>query len=252
MCRLSQKRSLSENITIEILGLWDASCPPAHPNPCTDKIPGVKTVRHALALDGSTPPHFYHGHPDTDVQEVWFAGNHADICRGTMRHTGLGTITLHWMIRQCFISETGIQFESERLSSVHMDKALLWPTVLPYNLPQNDRPEEVSAAWDKERTMCMKPMKPAPLMNRILALTRFIRLIRSRLRKPQEMPTLNNGRLQVHYTVRIREEHLPEYEAILRLPGVAALALTEGSVNVQWVYWDDNEHDTHDGSLGKS
>jgi len=243
------KRYLSEDISIEFMGLWDASCPRTHPHPCTNQIPGVKTVRHALALDGTTVPHFYEGHPETDVQEVWFAGNHIDICGGISKDAGLGTIALRWMIRQCFLSKSEIQFDTERLPQIHMDKTILWPTVLPYHLPESDRFEEFDSAWAKEQRACLKPMKQASPMKRNPTIMPFISFIRSRLRKPQEIPALKTGRLQVHYTVRMREEHLPEYEAILRFPGVAEIALTEGSVGVQWVYWDNDESDTHDDSL---
>jgi hypothetical protein len=56
--------------------------------------------------------------PDTDVEEVFFAGAHCDVGGGSVqngqRHS-LARIPLRWMIRECFIVESGIIFDAHML-----------------------------------------------------------------------------------------------------------------------------------------
>lgn len=60
-----------------------------------------------------------------DVQEVWFAGCHADVGGGshsTRRNRSLSSIPLRWMIKECILAKTGIQFDLEYLKeSVDFD-----------------------------------------------------------------------------------------------------------------------------------
>ncbi|KLO20166.1 hypothetical protein SCHPADRAFT_32706 [Schizopora paradoxa] len=69
----------------------------------------------------------------TNVLEVWFAGCHTDVGGGSVpnktRHS-LARIPLRWMIRECFETNCGIQFEAERLHSIGMDPRTLYPRVL--------------------------------------------------------------------------------------------------------------------------
>ncbi|KAL0575790.1 hypothetical protein V5O48_006188 [Marasmius crinis-equi] len=82
------------------------------------------------------------GVPDANVEEVWFAGCHRDVGGGAVpnntRHS-LARIPLRWMIRQCFLLNTGISFHREMLKCVGMDPATLYPHVEP-------RPPAQSAA----------------------------------------------------------------------------------------------------------
>ncbi|KAI5116432.1 hypothetical protein M0805_000211 [Coniferiporia weirii] len=71
----------------------------------------------------------------TDALEVWFAGCHCDIGGGSVpndtRHS-LARITLRWMIRECFLTNTGIQFEADKLRDIAgIDPANLYPIVKP-------------------------------------------------------------------------------------------------------------------------
>ncbi|KAF9258241.1 hypothetical protein L218DRAFT_877561 [Marasmius fiardii PR-910] len=68
----------------------------------------------------------------TDVEEVWFAGCHADVGGGSVSNetrNSLARIPLRWMIRQCFLLNTGIMFHREMLRLVGMDPSSLYPHV---------------------------------------------------------------------------------------------------------------------------
>ncbi|CAN6664787.1 hypothetical protein TRVA0_036S00716 [Trichomonascus vanleenenianus] len=69
-------------------------------------------------------------HPDTDVEEVWFAGCHCDVGGGSelnnVRHK-LSRIPLRWMIRQCFERNTGIIFDTTALAETGLDVHSVWP-----------------------------------------------------------------------------------------------------------------------------
>ncbi|KAK0485468.1 hypothetical protein EDD18DRAFT_1026076, partial [Armillaria luteobubalina] len=43
----------------------------------------------------------------------------------------LSRIPLRWMVRECFKAETGILFDSERLRLTGLDRATLYPSVMP-------------------------------------------------------------------------------------------------------------------------
>jgi len=69
---------------------------------------------------------------ETDVQEVWFAGAHCDVGGGSVPNetaNNLARIPLRWMIRQCFLTETGILFHSAEIDDLGVSPASLWPTV---------------------------------------------------------------------------------------------------------------------------
>ncbi|KAI0688127.1 hypothetical protein BC835DRAFT_1408164 [Cytidiella melzeri] len=69
---------------------------------------------------------------ETDVLEVWFVGCHCDVGGGSVpndtRHN-LARIPLRWMIRQCFLANTGIRFYAELLRSIGIEPASLYPVV---------------------------------------------------------------------------------------------------------------------------
>ncbi|KAI0319543.1 hypothetical protein OF83DRAFT_1170095, partial [Amylostereum chailletii] len=105
-----------------------------------------------------TDPHHYHHHPgrhgrmpkthssrhferqfddgdwETDVLEVYFAGCHCDVGGGSVsnetRHS-LARIPLRWMIRQCFLAGTGIQFHRSCFVKVGIHPDHLYPFVRP-------------------------------------------------------------------------------------------------------------------------
>ncbi|KAJ3746884.1 hypothetical protein EV360DRAFT_1697, partial [Lentinula raphanica] len=77
----------------------------------------------------------------TDVQEVWFAGCHCDVGGGSVKNStrhSLARISLRWMIRECFKSNTGIMFNSQRLKSAGLDPSTLYPFVTPRLQPLSD------------------------------------------------------------------------------------------------------------------
>ncbi|KDQ57349.1 hypothetical protein JAAARDRAFT_157565 [Jaapia argillacea MUCL 33604] len=75
---------------------------------------------------------YSHHSLETDVLEVWFAGAHCDVGGGSVlngtRHS-LARIPLRWMIRQCFLCNTGIMFHADQLYSVGLDPTSLYPTI---------------------------------------------------------------------------------------------------------------------------
>jgi len=92
----------------------------------------------------------------TDVEEVWFAGCHCDIGGGSVDN---GTkpctarITLRWMIRECFKSNSGILFNTEGMKKIGLDPATLYPVVLP-------RPPAISVDSDPSLFISPVPKKP--------------------------------------------------------------------------------------------
>ncbi|KAI4517926.1 hypothetical protein K525DRAFT_242848 [Schizophyllum commune Loenen D] len=76
----------------------------------------------------------------TDVQEVWFSGCHCDVGGGAVRNDerySLARIPLRWMIRQCFMLNTGILFYRDLLPRVGLDPATLYPEIQPRPPPLN-------------------------------------------------------------------------------------------------------------------
>ena len=94
----------------------------------------------------------------TDALEVWFAGCHCDIGGGSVqngtRHT-LARIPLRWMIRQCFLTNTGIIFDKDMLKSVMgIDADTLYPKV-------RDRPARLPATQDS--SLAERVRQPLPV-----------------------------------------------------------------------------------------
>jgi hypothetical protein len=58
----------------------------------------------------------------------------ADVGGGSVENTNprnLARIPLRWMIRECFKTNTGIMFDSQKIRDLGIDPATLWPEVLP-------------------------------------------------------------------------------------------------------------------------
>jgi hypothetical protein len=67
---------------------------------------------------------------ETDAQEVWFMGAHADVGGGAVNNESrhmLSRIPLRWMIRQCFDCDTGILFKTAVLAEQGLDVMNMWP-----------------------------------------------------------------------------------------------------------------------------
>jgi len=103
------KKTFSRPVAIHFLGLWDTVTsfgnvwsPIRWPN--TTNNPGVRSVRHAIALDERRA--FFRQNrwaqgdatPQQDVKERWFVGVHCDVGGGyCMAESALWTVTLEWM-----------------------------------------------------------------------------------------------------------------------------------------------------------
>ncbi|CAE6489699.1 unnamed protein product [Rhizoctonia solani] len=88
------------------------------------------------------------GH-QTDVKEVWFAGAHCDVGGGSVPNdtvNNLARIPLRWMIRECFLNNTGILFHSAELEEIGLSPASLWPTVkIPTPVSDGHKPQATDA-----------------------------------------------------------------------------------------------------------
>ncbi|KAF8435755.1 hypothetical protein L210DRAFT_3484163 [Boletus edulis BED1] len=70
---------------------------------------------------------------ETNVEEVWFAGVHCDVGGGSVPNgtrNSLARIPLRWMIRQCFLANTGIMFHRSMFKQIGMDPTSLYPHVV--------------------------------------------------------------------------------------------------------------------------
>lgn len=70
----------------------------------------------------------------TDVEEVWFSGCHGDVGGGYVRNDErfcLARIPLRWMIRECFATNTGIQFHSVQLKQMGLNPISLYHKLIP-------------------------------------------------------------------------------------------------------------------------
>jgi len=68
----------------------------------------------------------------TNIYEVWFMGCHCDVGGGAVANgtrNALARIPLRWMVRQCFLANTGIMFHGERLKTIGLDPSSLYPIV---------------------------------------------------------------------------------------------------------------------------
>ncbi|KAG9074894.1 hypothetical protein FRC06_010400, partial [Ceratobasidium sp. 370] len=84
---------------------------------------------HRNGHDFASPEERQH---QTNVKEVWFAGAHCDVGGGSVPNetaNSLARIPLRWMIRECFINNTGILFHSAELDELGISPASLWPVV---------------------------------------------------------------------------------------------------------------------------
>ncbi|KAF8594073.1 hypothetical protein BDV93DRAFT_535126 [Ceratobasidium sp. AG-I] len=90
---------------------------------------GKKDTSHHHGHDWSATADKAH---QTDVKEVWFSGAHCDVGGGSVPNetpNNLARIPLRWMIRECFLNNTGILFHSSELDEIGISPASLWPVV---------------------------------------------------------------------------------------------------------------------------
>jgi hypothetical protein len=90
------------------------------------KIPGKSTLKaRGVVLDS-----------DTDVKEVWFAGDHGDIGGGHVLDSephALSNIPLRWMVKEVMESNCGIVFEGKALEGINVNHGI------PYYFPPVDK-----------------------------------------------------------------------------------------------------------------
>ena len=123
-------------------------------------------------LDDDGRPKF-----ETDAKEVWFAGCHdgnfslvstkhawsyiglVDIGGGSVRNgtlNSLARIPLRWMIRQCLLAKTGIQFVPDSFKDVGLDPANFFPALTQQpqapNSPASTAPDARASAHAAEPT----------------------------------------------------------------------------------------------------
>ncbi|EDR07337.1 uncharacterized protein LACBIDRAFT_298393 [Laccaria bicolor S238N-H82] len=180
--RAFQKVLECRKVSIEFLGCWDTVNSVGYWTtkslPFTAYNPMVRVFRHAVALDErrakfrtnlwspnnkiltgtddsdlsdyqKVVKNFVEeqskGLPTTHVDEVWFSGCHCDIGGGAVLNgtkPNLAHISLRWMIRQCFMQNTGIMFLNDKLETFHLSPDSLYPKV-------KDRPSPVAMKGNK-------------------------------------------------------------------------------------------------------
>ncbi|QRV93686.1 choline transport protein [Ceratobasidium sp. AG-Ba] len=95
----------------------------------TKERAGSDSPVHRNGYDFASPEEREH---QTNVKEVWFAGAHCDVGGGSVRNetpNDLARIPLRWMIRECFVNNTGILFHSSELNELGLCPTTLWPVV---------------------------------------------------------------------------------------------------------------------------
>ncbi|QRW21259.1 choline transport protein [Rhizoctonia solani] len=109
---------------------------------------GKKKVYHRQKSKSGVWSYVYGGH-QTDVKEVWFAGAHCDVGGGSVPNetpNNLARIPLRWMIRECFLNNTGILFHSAELEEIGLSPPTLWPTVkIPTPIADGHKPQASDA-----------------------------------------------------------------------------------------------------------
>jgi len=186
----------------------------------------------------------------TDVLEVWFSGCHCDVGGGAVKNdtrSALARIPLRWMVRQCFLAETGIMFNGQLLAKIGLDPATLCPNVLcrpdPITLELADRSRIASghagtvAVVNKDMVLNEEEEDLADILSPVndeLSLSKFWWFIemlpltnkhqkkdgswvwrtRANLGNGRYNPRGDNYKIRVHRTVKIRieaeEAMLPE------------------------------------------
>ncbi|KAH7913511.1 hypothetical protein BJ138DRAFT_1002147 [Hygrophoropsis aurantiaca] len=262
------KSTFSIDVQVEFLGVWDTvSAVGVLPKnlPFTRCVRNIRHFRQALSLDehrvrfkpvpwtqledkvvtkgtDCNPPET---EGMTVVDEVWFAGCHTDVGGGSVpngtRHS-LARIPLRWMIRQCFMANTGILFYHDMFERIGMDPDSLHPHIkqrppplfqdpsLPRERPPNDPlcdPKENAAFVSEEEedlNDALRPVYDQLSLSKgwwILETTpqkqysqegkrgswignwRFYRI---NLGKGRHVPRQNARGIKVHRTVKIRME----------------------------------------------
>ncbi|CAE6474913.1 unnamed protein product [Rhizoctonia solani] len=137
----------------------------------------IPDVSHHGGRDCSTAAEREH---ETDVKEVWFAGAHCDVGGGSVPNetkNNLARIPLRWMVRECFLNNTGILFHSAELAEIGLSPCSLWPNVKDLTPPEPPTPTVAAETKHKmdptDGTLVdSPPASPLP-GNPLLPLTRL-------------------------------------------------------------------------------
>ncbi|MHB8744629.1 MAG: T6SS phospholipase effector Tle1-like catalytic domain-containing protein [Sulfuricaulis sp.] len=126
------KRVFSVTPAIHFLGVWDtvASVGTIYDPfnlPYTRWNPSVLMVRHAISIDEQRKffrTNLWSRSPQsTDVKQLWFAGDHADVGGGYARaQGGLARIALAWMLDEARAAQ--LQIDDSKSADVLLDKNL--------------------------------------------------------------------------------------------------------------------------------
>jgi len=122
------KQTFCQNVQVDFMGCWETvdsvGVMMGRTLPFTATSAGIKTFRHAVALDERRVRFMpYLCEPkdglSADILEVWFAGTHSDVGGGAVANgvaRSLSDITLRWMVRQVFASPCDILFDDGALA----------------------------------------------------------------------------------------------------------------------------------------
>jgi uncharacterized protein (DUF2235 family) len=97
----------SRSVPVDFLGVWDSVKAAGILRrsmrwPYTRQLPNVAHAWHALSIDEKRRPYREYeirATPDTEVNEVWFAGVHSDVGGTFVDDSRLSEITLKWTVR---------------------------------------------------------------------------------------------------------------------------------------------------------
>lgn len=124
------KNTYSRNILIDFVGVWDTVTSIGLFNskslPKTTMNPGVKVIRHAVAIDECRAYYrqnlFIEAFAGQDVKQVWFAGVHSDVGGSyPQKESGLSQIALNWMITEA--RNFGLQIDENKYGDVVLDRS---------------------------------------------------------------------------------------------------------------------------------
>ncbi|HSH72318.1 MAG TPA: DUF2235 domain-containing protein [Methylophilaceae bacterium] len=123
--------AVADTTDIEFVGVWDTVGALGIPVPFwgtlgkreflfhdTQPSKIIKHARHALSIDENRvdfEPTLWDASPDADIQQVWFAGVHADI-GGGYAESGLSYCAANWIISEA--SQFGLVFENYLLKKI--------------------------------------------------------------------------------------------------------------------------------------
>lgn len=211
------RKTFSRAVKVRFLGLWDTVSSvglPWRPRsyPYTFDNSQVQSVRHALALDERRVMFVQnqwtaHPRPSQDVQQVWFAGAHADVGGGYAdTESQLAMIPLAWMLREA--RAAGLTFKEHEVAN------LLTPEGKGGKLPAPDVSQltaqfaAANAHDELERRPFWKLLEQLPIP----------RQLRDAQGQYQRYWIRNQGRYRrlpedalIHQSVRLRQEKITGY-----------------------------------------